>query len=152
MTTDALLNALVTETAAIGAFSALLDEEQQALVNGTLDALPELTERKTRAVAELTTLGRERDAQFEALGHTPDEAGVAAAAAADTRIDGAWKALLAAAAQAKRANDTNGVLIRTRLTYTQQALNVLYGPEQNAPLYGPDGRTTPRSSGGSVTA
>lgn len=152
MTTDALLNALVMETAAIGAFSALLDEEQQALVNGTLDALPELTERKTRAVTELSALGRERDAQLEALGHTPDEAGMSAAAAADARIDSARKSLLAAAAQAKRANDTNGVLIRTRLTYTQQALNVLYGPEQNAPLYGPDGRTTPRSSGGSVTA
>ncbi|WP_287497106.1 flagellar protein FlgN [Pandoraea sp. CB10b_02] len=152
MTTDALLNALVTETAAIGAFTTLLDEEQQALVNGTLDALPELTERKTRAVAELSALGRERDAHLQALGYTPDEAGATAAAAADTRIDGAWKTLLAAAAEAKRANDTNGVLIRTRLTYTQQALNVLYGPEQNAPLYGPDGRTTPRSSGGSVTA
>ena len=152
MTTDALLNALSAETTAIGAFSALLGEEQQALVSGTLDALPELTERKTRAVAELATLGRERDAQLEALGYSPDEAGVAAAAAADARIESAWQALLAAALDAKRANDTNGVLIHTRLTYTQQALNVLYGPEKNAPLYGPDGRTTPRSSGGSVTA
>ncbi|WP_353192868.1 flagellar protein FlgN [Pandoraea pnomenusa] len=152
MTTDALLNALSAETNAIGAFATLLGEEQQALVNGTLDALPELTERKTRAVAELATLGRERDAQLEALGYAPDETGATAAAAADTRIDAAWKALLAAATQAKRANETNGVLIRTRLTYTQQALNVLYGPQQNAPLYGPDGRTAPRSSGGSVTA
>lgn len=152
MTTDALLNALSAETTAIGAFSALLGEEQQALVSGTLDVLPELTERKTRAVADLATLGRERDAQLEALGYSPDEAGATAAAATDARIDTAWKALLAAALDAKRANDTNGVLINTRLTYTQQALNVLYGPEKNAPLYGPDGRTTPRSSGGSVTA
>ncbi|VVE70595.1 Flagella synthesis protein FlgN [Pandoraea captiosa] len=152
MTTEALLNALSAETTAIGTFSALLGEEQQALVSGTLDALPELTERKGRAVAELSALGRERDAQLQALGFTPDEAGAAAAAATDSRIDTAWKALLAAAGEAKRANDTNGLLINTRLTYTQQALNVLYGPGNNAPLYGPDGRTTPRSSGGSVTA
>lgn len=152
MSTDALLSALSAETTAIRGFSALLGEEQQALVSGTLDALPELTERKTRAVAELATLGRERDAQLEALGYSPDEAGATAAAAADARIGTAWKTLLAAALDAKRANDTNGVLINTRLTYTQQALTVLYGPEQNAPLYGPDGRTAPRSSGGSVTA
>ncbi|UVA79459.1 flagella synthesis protein FlgN [Pandoraea commovens] len=152
MTTDALLNALTAETAAIGTFSTLLGEEQQALVNGTLDALPDLTERKTRAVAELSALGRERDAQLKALGYSPDEAGATAAAAADPKVDTAWKALLAAAAEAKRANDTNGLLINTRLTYTQQALNVLYGPGNNTPLYGPDGRTTPRSSGGSVTA
>jgi flagella synthesis protein FlgN len=152
MTIDALLNALSVETNAIGAFAALLGEEQQALVSGTLDTLPELTERKTRAVAELASLGRERDARLEALGYAPDETGATAAAAADARVDAAWKALLAAAAEAKRANDTNGVLIRTRLTYTQQALSVLYGPQQSAPLYGPDGRTAPRSSGGSVTA
>lgn len=152
MTTEALLNALTAETNAIRAFTALLDEEQQALVSGTLDALPELTERKTRAVSDLAALGRERDSQLQALGFTPDEAGATAAAASDANLGAAWQALLAAAAEAKRANDTNGVLIRTRLTYTQQALNVLYGPEQNAPLYGPDGRTTPRSSGGSVTA
>ena len=152
MTTDALLKTLAAETTAIRAFSALLHEEQQALVNGTLDALPELTERKTHAVTELAALGRERDARLEALGYRPDESGATAAAAADTGIDAAWKALLDAAIEAKRANETNGVLIRTRLTYTQQALNVLYGPQQNAPLYGPDGRTAPRSSGGSITA
>ncbi|VVD62578.1 Flagella synthesis protein FlgN [Pandoraea iniqua] len=152
MNTEALLTALTTETNAINAFSTLLGEEQQALVSGTLDALPELTERKTRAVADLATLGRERDAQLQVLGYSPDEAGATAAAASEPRLGAAWQALLSAAAEAKRANETNGVLIRTRLTYTQQALNVLYGPEQNAPLYGPDGRTTPRSSGGSVTA
>ncbi|GAB3630447.1 Flagella synthesis protein FlgN [Pandoraea terrae] len=150
--TQSLLTALAAETAAIVAFGALLAEEQQALVSGALDALPELTERKTQAVAKLAELGRERDAGLQALGYDTMQPDVAAMQAADAQLARAWQALLAAAADAKHANETNGVLIRTRLTYTQQALNVLYGPAESAPLYGPDGRTAPRSSGGSVTA
>lgn len=152
MMTAALLSALTAETTAIQAFSALLIEEQQALASGALDTLPELTDRKTRAVAALSVLGRERDAQLQVLGYTPDEAGANAAAGKDQQLGAAWRALLDAAKEAKQANDTNGMLIRTRLSFTQQALNVLYGPSQSAPLYGPDGRTTPRASGGSVTA
>lgn len=152
MTMQALLTALTDEAAAIRAFSSLLEQEQQALVSGTLEALPELTDRKTHAVADLSRLGRERDANLQSLGYTPDEAGARAAAAADKQVGDAWQALIDAAQAAKRANETNGVLIRTRLTYTTQALTVLYGPSQSAPLYGPDGRTAPRSSGGSVTA
>jgi flagella synthesis protein FlgN len=147
-----LLTALANETNAIVAFGTLLDEEQQALVYGKLDTMPELTDRKTQAVAKLAELGRERDACLRAMGYDTTEAGVAAVTAVNAQVSAAWKSLMVAAADAKRTNETNGMLIRTRLTFTQQALTVLYGPNQTSLLYGPDGRTSQRTSGASVTA
>ncbi|MDE2289970.1 flagella synthesis protein FlgN [Pandoraea sp.] len=146
-----LLSAIANEHAAVAVFAAVLDEEQQALVAGSLEPLPALTERKAQLVAELAGHGRDRDRRLHEMGFGAGRAGGEAAAACDPEIGQAWAELLALAAVAKRNNDINGSLIRTRLNYTQRALAAL-NVGAGEPLYGPDGRQQATLGGGSVTA
>ncbi|AKJ69707.1 hypothetical protein PATSB16_41080 [Pandoraea thiooxydans] len=146
-----LLTAIANEHATVAVFAAVLDEEQRALVAGSLEPLPALTERKAQLVAELAEHGRCRDRQLNEMGFGAGRAGGEAAAAGDAEIGQAWAELLTLAAAAKRNNDLNGSLIRTRLNYTQRALAAL-NLGTGEPLYGPDGRQQAMLGGGSVTA
>lgn len=146
-----LLTAIASERATVADFAAVLDEEQRALVAGSLEPLPALTQRKAQLVAALAEHGRQRDRQLHEMGFDAGRAGGEAAAACDAEIGRAWAELLALAATAKRNNDINGSLIRTRLNYTQRALAAL-NAGVGEPLYGPDGRQQATLGGGSVTA
>lgn len=144
-----LLTALASERDAVQTFSAILGEEQEALISGVLEALPALTERKASLTEQLAALGQTRDTRLTEMGYPVGRAGGEAAAAADADVARAWQALRDIAAQARQTNETNGLLIRSRLEYSRQALNALRAGNGD-PLYGPDGR--PQSAHGGTLA
>jgi flagella synthesis protein FlgN len=63
-----------------------------------------------------------------------------AAVAADERLVDHWNLLRAAATRARQGNNSNGVLIRTRMEYNRRALAELRIAPAKSGFYGPDGR------------
>jgi flagella synthesis protein FlgN len=125
------------ETAA--RFVALLKEEQQALRDGVIDMLPDLTARKARLADALAEQSRIRHDELRALAHAPDTGGLRAWLAAHpnhARAASAWVRLQALAREARALNDTNGGLIALRLRHFEQALSVLIEACGTETLYG----------------
>ena len=137
------------ELAALGAFTAVLQQEQQALVAGDIDKLIPIVEEKTGLAANLNRFAEERQRSIIAAGLPNDRKGLEAWLAGQplTAQDHAeWKKLLALTGEAQALNDSNGKLIAMRIQHNQQALNVLLTAANQTTLYGPDGQT--KSSGG----
>jgi flagella synthesis protein FlgN len=138
---DALLATVLDETAAVEAFEALLAYERTALTAAKpLKELPGIIEQKTGLTERLASLERARDEQLGALGLPPGFAGMQQAVAGDEELGGPWQQLLAAARRAQRGNNSNGVLIRTRMEFNRRTLAVLRVVPLKAGFYGPDGR------------
>lgn len=135
---QSLLNDLILENAAIGAFIELLDQEADAMTRGNFSALPELAERKSQQAEKISLLRRQRETEQLTLGYAADRSGAdAAAAAGGEALQQAWHNLQAQAAQARESNHRNGVMIHTHLDFTRQAIGFLQA--SGKPLYGPDG-------------
>ena len=132
------LNSLVT----------LLETEQKILVDGNTEQLLTLSDSKTRAVYELTTLANERkkilrehDAEIKARGvvawlqtYAPNSLTV-------------WQEIQKLVEQMQNLNRINGALIQTKLRNNQQALTILLNVANSAQgLYGADGQTHISSS------
>ncbi len=141
----ALGRTLHTESEALSAFITLLREEQQALVRGDLERLASFTESKTIHLFELKRLGEQRLQWLRERGLTANRAGMEvllneyAAGAPQART--AWDQLINLTKTAQQLNDTNGNLIRTRLTGAQRALSVLLSAANIAGAYAHDGST-----------
>lgn len=134
-----LLSHLIEERCVIDSFVTLLDQEADALVNGSFAKLPALSEHKAQLADHLTLLDQERERQQIALGYPATHEGAnAAALAGGEPVQRAWQELLKCAAQARDCNHRNGVLIHTNLDYTRQSINFLRASGQS--LYGPDGQ------------
>ena len=144
----ALTRAMRTEAEALTEFITLLHEEQQALMRGNLERLASFAESKAIILFELNRLGDQRRHALSSHGMTPDRAGMQKllrdrGAVAGSEADVAWRKLLELAATAQHLNETNGNLIRTRLSGTQQALNVLFSAANvMIGTYTSDGGTT----------
>ena len=132
------LNSLVT----------LLETEQKILVDGNTEQLLTLSDSKTRAVYELTTLANERkkilrehDAEIKTRGvvtwvqtYAPNSLTV-------------WQEIQKLVEQMQNLNRINGALIQTKLRNNQQALTILLNVANSAQgLYGADGQTHISSS------
>lgn len=142
---SALVGLLHREHAATGLFLELLGLEARAMTEGLFTELPGLAERKSQLAAQISAIGRQREALQQSLGYGPGRAGAdAAAAAGDAVLKNAWQQLLARATEAHELNHRNGVMVHTHLDFTRQTLNFLKAGGQ--PLYGPDGT---HQSGGS---
>lgn len=137
------------EASALRAFLALLNREQQALVDGDIDRIQSLANEKSAATAQLTHIGTRRD-KFLARGgisHTRSDIESWLASqprAAETRAS--WQGTIALAAEAQQTNRRNGHLIACRMQHNRQALAVLLAAGQPCSLYGPDGQTRAASS------
>ncbi len=122
-------------------FVALLQREQQALVDADAPALPAIAQEKSKLGEQLNRLANERLAAVAAAGFATDAAGIRlwlAGQPAATAV--LWDQLLERARTAQRLNQTNGQLIETRLQHNQQALNALLQAANQAGVYGPDGQ------------
>ena len=142
-------DSLKHELAALGEFTAVLQQEQQALVAGDIDKLIPIVEEKTRLAASLNRFAEQRQRLISAAGLPNDRKGLEAWLAGQplkTQDRTDWKKLLALTAEAQTLNDSNGKLIAMRIQHNQQALNVLLTAANQTALYGPDGQT--KSSGG----
>jgi flagella synthesis protein FlgN len=141
---------LANEFATLRDFVALLKEEQTALVEGKIDALTALTERKSALATRLNDCARRREAALAGLGLVAGRPGMEDwldAAATDAATRGNWQQLLPLAAEARTLNELNGKLIGTRLQHNQQALAALMGATERAMTYGPDGHTQTKGPG-----
>jgi flagella synthesis protein FlgN len=133
---------LSVERDTLKAFVALLESEQQILVDGQTEQLLALSDQKTQAVQELSRLALERRSHLVARGvkgganditawlqhHDPDNLS-------------AWQEILQLAERMRQLNDTNGILIQSKLRQNQQALIVLHNAASHAgALYGRDGQ------------
>jgi flagella synthesis protein FlgN len=136
-----LLAALTAEHAALLNFVALLEREQQMLVENLSDQLLELSEKKSADALGLNVLAQTRSASLQEnvpelsvdsiqawLGkHSPE--GLAM-----------WQKTLALAKRSQQLNRANGELIQMKLRHNQQSLAVLSNAANKANLYGPDGQ------------
>lgn len=138
-----LQRAFEEEARALHAFTAVLRREQQALIEGDVEALTALSDEKGAVFGRLSTLGDQRTQLTTGLqlaGGTGIEAWL------DKRPPkalerAAWKRLLQLAGEARELNRQNGQLIASRMQQHQQALTVLLAAGNPPAVYGPDGQT-----------
>ena len=144
---------LRAELEAFRTFHELLASEQAALVNGDIDSLVGLAQRKAAQVSLLSQMAESRNRLLNTATGMTDQLGLDAwqekfdpqgrSGAAST-----WHALLDMARSAKSLNEQNGTLINLNLQHNQQALAVLRGAAtQTTNLYGPDGHAYAPTSG-----
>lgn len=140
---DALLATVTEEHATLEAFASLLMYEEKALAAvSPLETLPGIVEQKTELTDKLASLEKTRDAQLQQMGLPAGWKGMELAIADDTRLAKQWQLLQGVVQRARRANATNGLMIRIRMNYNQNALAILRGAtsRHSASVYGPDGR------------
>jgi flagella synthesis protein FlgN len=142
----AFIVGLEREVAGVGGLCRILQAEQQCLLEGDTEALPALTDAKSRAVEDLVELASLRNAYMDARRLPPGAAGMehwlaSQAGGERARLSDAWSRLLALTADARAANRINGGLIGTRLGYTQAALATLQSAAHHHSGYGPDGQS-----------
>lgn len=140
---------LHAERDALKEFVALLETEQQVLLEGNIEQLSALTNNKTQAAHELSKLGSARISDLLARGAKSGNSGITAWLQAHIPdCLPVWLSIQQLAEQAQQLNRTNGVLIQTKQRHNQQALAVLQNAAQSASgLYGPDGQTRLPTSG-----
>ncbi len=131
------------ELTALRAFVALLESEQQFLLNNDTERLLNIAETKAQAASQLAAIIAARRKTLPA--NDSMEAWLPIHASGSLQV---WKNIRQLAAKAQQVNTTNGELIQSGLRRNQQALTALHGASQNAAgLYGPDGQPNLASSG-----
>lgn len=134
---------LDAENALVCQLFAILNEEQDHLVNARIDELPGVTERKSSIVADLSRVTELRYQLLQAQGFVDGEIGMKnwlQAQVHDSNLHAKWMDMLETAKRAKELNRINGLLLGKHASMTKAALNVLRGAN-SAGVYGPDGQT-----------
>jgi flagellar biosynthesis/type III secretory pathway chaperone len=100
-------------------------------------ALPANGESKADLYGGLSAIGKARGSWLHAQ-QLPD---LSAALDADPALHARWAEIVDLARTARRVNDTNGRLVRTRKTYNKAALDAIRVAHGSPPaVYGADGR------------
>lgn len=139
---------LEAESGAFLDFIRVLQTEQEVLMRGEVDKLIELARLKSEKVVQLSQLAERRNRFLAGQGLDPRggmQQWLSQHGADHPLLGENWKLLLERAKEAQHLNQTNGVMIETRLQHNQQALAVLQAASNQVSLYGPDGQT--QSSG-----
>ena len=127
-TVESLQACMKQEDALITEFAAIPEAETEVLVGpGDIDALHDITERKSGIAHKLVELSQTRDALLAEIGLPAGHAGTEQAAAQHPQLAGVWQALLSKSESANEINLRNGALIDVHLRYTQQSLDALRG-------------------------
>lgn len=152
-----LLAALQTELAQINVFIQLLEHEQKALIQNTLELLEGLAKEKIGCAQVLETLAKERKRLFEVNGValSPDVphlmTGVQFLPVDDfPALAAIWQQLLQAARHASALNQTNGQLIETRQQQNQQLMMLLQNSHNSTMSYDAYGQPRLSRAGGSL--
>jgi len=121
---------------------ALMKEEQRHLVAADIDAITELTVRKTALVGQLSQLAAQRHQALAAAGFTAAEAGMEdwLVGASEAEAASLWNALLDTTREAKEQNRLNSMLVNKHMLHTQGALNAMRPTTQSGNFYGPSGQ------------
>lgn len=121
-------------------FLARLEEEQQALAQGSVDGakLQALAAEKQTLLSEIERMETQRQHAQRRLGYASGPQG-SACAAEDAGCPGQWQKLIELATRVRLLNRLNGETIRQRMAHNQRILNFLHeAADRN--LYGPDGQ------------
>jgi flagella synthesis protein FlgN len=139
----ALAEQLAREIAALHAFVAVLQQEQDSLRQGDMPALEAIVAEKSRLADTLETLGQTRQRGFAALGLANDKTAVTAwfAGQKDPALQTAWQTLLKLAREAQTLNQINGQSIALLSRNNRERLAALTGRLTRSHCYGPDGQT-----------
>ncbi len=133
---------LQLERDAVKTFAAILQSEQEALVQGEIEPLEALASDKAQTARQLAELAERRNRHLTSRGLSPDRKGMETwlANGANAKLAAAWGDLLQQMQAAQQLNRTNGEMIAARLHHNQQALAALQQAAGAAPLYGPSGQ------------
>ena len=143
-----LSDLVVEELRLLRKFVAALTGEQALLVAGDIDRLSPILAEKSRLAAGLGEYASRRNQALASAGLEGDQAGMEVwLAGQDQATRSAWDEILGLAREARRENEINGNLIKTRMQHNQQALSVLQAASKQALLYGPDGQQRPADGG-----
>ncbi len=146
--------ALQSEQEALGVFVNLLQTEQEILVNGDAERLAALAPEKAAQIDLLTTLSEQRKRNFSAQNLTDSADGMLTWLCRNSGFSAAvrkiWRELLARAETARQLNDTNGILIESRLQRNRLKLAVLQSAAGSDGVYRPDGQLRPLRSARSL--
>ena len=146
---------LKQENAAWQALLQVLQEEEQALIEGDADRLALLNTAKLTQLQTVSEHARNRLADLQAAGHTPDhhgrDAGLAQRGQPEARA--CWQQLHQMEQDAQAANQRIGALIELRLASARQALNVLvHSATSQGGLYDQAGMAVAAHKGKPLTA
>lgn len=135
---------LKAEIEALHQFVIILQSEQNALTEGNIDRLLEISRTKSEQVVRLSQLSTSHFSNQGNVATIPDEI---ARTLHEADPDGQyalaqnWEKLLELAKQAKYLNDMNGAMIEVQVKHNQQALAILQEAATQNSLYGPDGHS-----------
>lgn len=150
-----LLARLKVENAAWQTLLQVLQEEEQALVEGAADRLALLNTAKLTQLQTVSDHARSRLAELQAAGHSPDHAGMDAwlAQLGQPEARARWQQLREMEQDAQSMNQRIGALIELRLASTRQALNVLvHSATGQGGLYDQAGQSVATHKGKPLTA
>lgn len=143
----AFADLLREEQSALAAFTALLQTEQEALVQGDADRVGALAGEKASQLENLTRLGALRQRHLAAQNLEASAAGVQdwieRNAAIAPAVRAAWRHLLAQAQMAQQLNQGNGLLIAGRLQQNRIKLSALQNAAAADGVYRADGQLRP---------
>lgn len=123
-------------------FLDLLRTEQEALVHGDVERLPELAQLKADRLTALSRLAASRNGRLASEQLPADQLGMEIWIQRhdrDGQASRSWSALVALAREAQRINAINGAIIETQLRRNRQALDVLQQAANQLTTYGADG-------------
>ncbi|MBT9568209.1 MAG: flagellar protein FlgN [Thiobacillus sp.] len=149
------LDKLPAERVAWQALLKVLEQEEEALVEGEADLLPKLSAAKMAQLQTLNTLARARHDGLLSAGLSADPAGMDAWLERDGTAEQQvlWESLQKMEQQAQAMNQRIGVLIELRLNSTRQALNVLVqAAKSQGGLYDQGGCSVASRNGKPLTA
>lgn len=126
-----------SELEALTAFTAVLDQERDALYQSNEDALPGITSAKILLAQTLTRCAEERVRLLNAAGVAITSPEVRRFLAASPDTLELWERVLSVARQASELNAGNGYVVQQRLVHVNQALALLAGSQ--ASLYDTSG-------------
>jgi len=133
------------EIEVISRFIVLLNEEQEVLKQGNVDALTELNGRKAPLVDKLNSLEGERQQSISSSDNHSAPASMEKWLAEHGNDDLTvnWKKLLTFARDAKALHELNAKLVDMHLSQTSEILAILTQQPQKEGLYGSSGQTLP---------
>jgi len=135
---------LRAEIEALHQFVIILQSEQNALTEGNIDKLLEISRVKSEQVVRLSQLSAGHFSNQNDVDVIPDDIALTLQEADSDGQYGLtknWEKLQELVKQAKHLNNLNGAMIEVQLKHNQQALAILQEAAMQNSLYGPDGHS-----------
>jgi flagella synthesis protein FlgN len=125
---------------------AILQEEKQALTGTDSNVLSGVTTRKHAQLERVEQLEGQRQKTCNALGMNAAGSAMTQLAAREPQLARAWQTLAGIVLQCRSANETNGIITRTRQRQVGQLMGLLRGGDGRESTYSAAGTTAVNSN------